>query len=121
MTKVLTMITTVCPTNIYLLKVNNGTTRKKCEKCSQLTIKAPERRQRRRSGAFIATSFWCFYCFSRVFIVHFEQVNANWVLLLSQEKDYLEIVKMNHVRLLLGLLGSARRYFACESNETTLS
>ena len=32
------------PTNIYLLKVNNGNTKKRCEMCSKLKIKAPERR-----------------------------------------------------------------------------
>ena len=38
------------PTNIYLLKVHNRNTRKKC---SKLTIKTPERRQSRRSGVFV--------------------------------------------------------------------
>ena len=32
------------PTNIYLLKVNKRNTRKMCEICSNITIKAPERR-----------------------------------------------------------------------------
>ena len=31
--------------NIYLFKVNNGNTRKRCETCSKLIIKTPERRQ----------------------------------------------------------------------------
>ena len=31
------------PANIYLLKVNNSNTRKRCEICSKLTIKTPER------------------------------------------------------------------------------
>ena len=31
------------PANIYLFKVNNTNTRKKCEICSKLTIKTPER------------------------------------------------------------------------------
>ena len=30
--------------NIYLFKVNNRNTRKKCEICSKLTIKTPEQR-----------------------------------------------------------------------------
>ena len=34
-----------CPANIYLIKFNNRNTRKRCEMCSKLTIKAPERRQ----------------------------------------------------------------------------
>ena len=36
---------------IYLLKVNNKNTRKRCEICSNLTIKTPERRQ--CDGVFI--------------------------------------------------------------------
>ena len=48
------------PSNIYLFKVNNGNTRKKCEICSKLTTKAPERRH------------------SSVSIVELEQVNVSW-------------------------------------------
>ena len=33
------------PAGIYLLKVNNENTRTRCEICSKLTIKIPERRQ----------------------------------------------------------------------------
>ena len=40
------------PTNICLLKVNNRNIRKRCEICSKLTIKTPERRHCRRSGVF---------------------------------------------------------------------
>ena len=36
----------------YMFKVNNRNTRTRCEICSKLTIKTPERRQR-RSGVFI--------------------------------------------------------------------
>ena len=32
------------PADIYLLKVNNRNTRTRCEICSKLTIKTPERR-----------------------------------------------------------------------------
>ena len=49
------------PANIYLFKVNKSNTRKKCEICSNLTIKTPEQRN------------WC-RRFS-VFIVHFEHVS----------------------------------------------
>ena len=41
------------PANSYLFKVNNRSTRKRCYKCSDLTLKAPERRGWRRSGVFI--------------------------------------------------------------------
>ena len=34
------------PAGIYLLKVNNKNTRARCEICSKLTIKTPERRQK---------------------------------------------------------------------------
>ena len=41
------------PTGIYLLRVNNRNSSSKCETCSKLTIKTPERRQWCRSGVFI--------------------------------------------------------------------
>ena len=41
------------PAGIYLLKVNNRKTTARCETCSKLTIKKPERRQWRRYGVFI--------------------------------------------------------------------
>ena len=44
------------PLGIYLLKVNNRNTRTRCETCSKLTIKTPERRQRRRFGVY---SLYC--------------------------------------------------------------
>ena len=34
-----------CPANSYLFNDNNRNTRKRCEICSKLTIKSPERRQ----------------------------------------------------------------------------
>ena len=40
------------PTNIYLFKVSNRNTRKKCKIYSKLTIKTSERRKWRRSGVF---------------------------------------------------------------------
>ena len=40
------------PTNIYLFKVNNINTRKRCEICSKLTIKT-ELRELHRSGIII--------------------------------------------------------------------
>ena len=40
------------PAGFYLFKVNNRNTRTRCEICSKLTIKIPERR-RRCSGIFI--------------------------------------------------------------------
>ena len=39
--------------NIYLLKVNNRNTKKRCELCSKLTIKTLERHDVVRSDVFI--------------------------------------------------------------------
>ena len=44
------------PAGICLLKVNNKIARARCEICSKLTIKAPERRELRHSGVFIVNS-----------------------------------------------------------------
>ena len=54
----------IFPAGIYLLKVNNRNTGKRCEICSKLTIKIPEQRQWPRSD---------------IFIVNFEHVIAGWV------------------------------------------
>ena len=43
---------TKIPAGIFLLKISNRNTRKRCEICLKLTKKTPERR-RRRSGLFI--------------------------------------------------------------------
>ena len=42
-----------CPVGNYMFKVNNRNIRAKCEICSKLTIKTPERCHWRRSGVFI--------------------------------------------------------------------
>ena len=41
------------PVGIYIFKVNKRNTRTRCELCSKLTIKTPERRHWRRSGVII--------------------------------------------------------------------
>ena len=41
------------PANIYLFKVSNRITRKRCEKCSKFTITVPKRRQWRLSWFFV--------------------------------------------------------------------
>ena len=43
----------VAPARNYMLKINNGNTRMRCEKCSKLIIKT--------SGRHLAL-IWCFYC-----------------------------------------------------------
>ena len=42
----------IIPKNIYLFKVENTNTIKRCEICSKLITKTPERRQWRRSAVF---------------------------------------------------------------------
>ena len=44
----------VDPSGNYMFKVNNRNNRIRCEICSKLAIKTPDRRQWRRSGVFIA-------------------------------------------------------------------
>ena len=46
-------VSATIPADIYLLKVNNRNIRIRCEICSKLTIKTPERCQWRRSAVFI--------------------------------------------------------------------
>ena len=48
------------PANIYLFKVNNKDTRKRCKICSKLTIKTLERCQWCRSGVFFVNLFYTF-------------------------------------------------------------
>ena len=43
------------PADIFLLQVNSRDTRKRCQICSKLTIKTPERCQWLRSGVFIVS------------------------------------------------------------------
>ena len=49
----LKILINVDPAGIHLLKVNNRNTRTKCEVCSKLKIKTPERRQWHRSVVFV--------------------------------------------------------------------
>ena len=46
-------LTNNIPAGIFLLKVNNRNSRTRCEICSKLTIKTPERRLWRRYSVFI--------------------------------------------------------------------
>ena len=65
---------------IYLIKISNGNTSKRCEICSKLTIKTPERRHWCCSGVFIV-NFEHISHLVLVFlsIVNFEYVIAGWV------------------------------------------
>ena len=68
------------PVGIYLLKVNNRDTKTRCEICSKLTIKTPERRHLYRSGVFIVNFEHIFTpCPIFFSVVNFEQVITDWV------------------------------------------
>ena len=62
------------PANIYLFKVNNRNTIKKCEICSKLTIKTPERRHWCRSGVLIVN----FELLVFLLLPLNKQVNISW-------------------------------------------
>ena len=55
--------------NNYMFQVNSRNIRKKCDICSKLTIKIPERRQWLHSGVFTVN-------FEHVSIVDFEKVDV---------------------------------------------
>ena len=38
------MLSQIKPTNIYLLRANNGKTKVRCDICAKLTMKTPKRR-----------------------------------------------------------------------------
>ena len=63
-----------------LVKINNRNSRKRCGICSKLTIKTPERSQRRRFvlDVLLLTLNIFHTLTSSVTIVDFEQVNASW-------------------------------------------
>ena len=69
------------PVSNCIFKVNNRDTRTKCEICSKLTIKTPERRYWRRSGVFIVNCEHVSHLVNFVnSIVNFELVNVHWVI-----------------------------------------
>ena len=65
-------------TGIYQSKVNNRNTRTRCEICSKLTIKTPERRHCRRSSVFIVNLEHIAHLVLGVSIVNFEHIIAGW-------------------------------------------
>ena len=78
-----------------MLKVNIRNTRTRCEICSKLIMKAPERRFKRHSGVFIVNFGHILPC-SIVSIVNFEQVNTPLSLkaFLTSSKHFIVDFKM---------------------------
>ena len=69
-----------------MFKVNNSNTRTRCEICSELAIKTPERRQWRRFGVFIFNFEHISHLCSRVSIANFVIVIVGWDIM-SYPKD----------------------------------
>ena len=72
----LLFVTSPVPTRNYLSKVYNWSTRIRCENCSRLRMKAPERCQRRLSSVSIVNSK---YISNFFLIIDFEQANVFWI------------------------------------------
>ena len=68
----------IFPVNIYLSKVINTNNTKRCEICSKLTIKTPERRQWRHSDVFIVNSEHISHIFS-VFLLLTLKCYLGWL------------------------------------------
>ena len=67
------------PAGNYMFKVSNRKTITRCEICSKLTMKTPERRHGVVLVSLLLTlNLFHFTPCSRVSIVNFEQVNADW-------------------------------------------
>ena len=62
-----------------MFKVNNRNTRTRCEICSKLTMKTPERQQLRRFGIFIVNFEHILHLFLVFLLLLFEQVNVDLV------------------------------------------
>ena len=72
------------PADIYPLKVNNRNTKTRCEICSKLTLKTPERRHWSRST---------------VFTVNFEHVIASWVKTLAVLFFFGNFANIHHINV----------------------
>ena len=73
------------PANIYLFKISNRNSRKRCRVCSKLTIKTPERSQLRHSGVFIVNFKHILHLFLVFPLLTLKQVNVSWVMSIFNE------------------------------------
>ena len=73
------------PASIYLLKGSNRNARLRCEICSKLTIKIPERHQWRRFEIFIVNFEHISYLGSSIFIVNFEHLIAGYIVVKMEQ------------------------------------
>ena len=106
----------------YMFKVNNRNTGGRCEICYKLTIKKPERRQRRRSGVFIV-NFEHILHLVLVFLyfcIYFEQVNAGWLeigfIFSFLSVKVLSVIQF-HIFIILSGIGSTNTEFQKHPSE----
>ena len=85
------------PANNYFFKVNNRSTRKRCEICPKLTIKTPLRRQWRRSSVFIFNLERISHLLLLFRLFYFEQVNVSWVWSRMAASSNLSNCKINEI------------------------
>ena len=76
----------ITPASIYLLKVNNRKTKTRCETCSNLTIKTPERRHWHQIVISFYYSKIHLFLFSQLIMIHWKQkflktMQSHWKLI----------------------------------------
>ena len=76
---VYTLSVITCSATQHVLQVNNRNNRTRCEICSKLTIKTPERHHWCRSGVFIGNFEHISHLVLVFSIVKFKHVNTGWV------------------------------------------
>ena len=62
-----------------MFKVNNRNTRTRCQICSKLTIKTPERRQRRQVPLLLTLNIFHTFILVAISIFNYEQANVGYV------------------------------------------
>ena len=88
------------PAGNYMFKVNNRNSRARCEICSKLTIKLPERHYwRHLVPVLFSITRFC----SSLSIINFGQLNANWVFVptwrfiaLFYNNNFMELESLKH-------------------------
>ena len=89
--------------------------RNRCEICSKLTIKTPERRHWRRPGAFLLT-LNIFHTFFSASVVGFEQVNASRVLYPEEYSEPRQISKVKDKKSIIHLWQGSEYAFSVYLN-----
>ena len=91
----------------YMFRVNNRNTGRRCEICSKLTIKAPERHHWRRVWSYFTS------CCS-VSIVNFENLNADWVWRYIMQENYCSIYILTKHRHIFQRIFKKKKFFFCK-------